>query len=246
MSNYVKSVNFAAKDALTPGDPLKVAKGTEINTEFDNIATAIATKEDTANKDSPNGYPGLDASSLISDSRLSTNIARLASANVFTASQTISGTTPQFFLYESDGAANNRYWVMLAASEQLRFAAENDAHSTTTSWCEVDRTGTTIDVINFKGTALQFNGNGLFTTANDGAGSSLDADLLDGQQGSFYTSATNLTSGTIPDGRVPASAITQHNSSINGRNITGKSGTGKTLSTSAPAGGADGDIWYRY
>jgi len=30
------------------------------------------------------------------------------------------------------------------------------------------------------------------------------------------------------------------------RNISGKSGTTKTLSTSAPSGGSDGDIWYKY
>jgi hypothetical protein len=46
MSNYTKSTNFAAKDSLSHGNPAKVVKGTEINTEFDNIATAIATKAD--------------------------------------------------------------------------------------------------------------------------------------------------------------------------------------------------------
>lgn len=48
MSNYVKSTNFATKDNLSPGDPLKIVKGTEINTEYDNIATAVATKADLA------------------------------------------------------------------------------------------------------------------------------------------------------------------------------------------------------
>ncbi len=43
MSNYTKSTNFATKDNLTPGDPLKVVRGTEIDTEFNNIATAVAT-----------------------------------------------------------------------------------------------------------------------------------------------------------------------------------------------------------
>lgn len=47
MSNYTKTVNFAAKDALTTGDANKVVKGTEIDTEFNNIATAIATKIDS-------------------------------------------------------------------------------------------------------------------------------------------------------------------------------------------------------
>ena len=48
MSNYTQSTNFATKDALTSGDPLKSVKGTEINTEFVNISVAIATKADLA------------------------------------------------------------------------------------------------------------------------------------------------------------------------------------------------------
>ena len=47
MSNYTQTTNFATKDALASGNPLKVVKGTEINTEFANIATAVATKADT-------------------------------------------------------------------------------------------------------------------------------------------------------------------------------------------------------
>ena len=47
MSNYTKSTNFASKDALTSGNALKIVKGTEIDTEFNNIATAIATKADS-------------------------------------------------------------------------------------------------------------------------------------------------------------------------------------------------------
>jgi hypothetical protein len=48
LSNYTKSTNFATKDALPSGDPLKIVKGTEIDTEFNNIATAVATKADLA------------------------------------------------------------------------------------------------------------------------------------------------------------------------------------------------------
>ena len=48
MSNYVKSTNFASKDTLPSGDSNKIVKGTEIDTEFNNIATAISTKADIA------------------------------------------------------------------------------------------------------------------------------------------------------------------------------------------------------
>ena len=39
----------------------------------------------------------------------------------------------------------------------------------------------------------------------DGAGSGLDADKLDGQESEYYRNAGNLTSGTLPDARLPSS-----------------------------------------
>ena len=47
MTDYVKLTNFATKDSLASGNPLKVVSGTEINAEFDAIATAVATKFDS-------------------------------------------------------------------------------------------------------------------------------------------------------------------------------------------------------
>ena len=46
MTDYTKSTNFATKDNLSSGNALKIVKGTEIDTEFNNIQTAIATKAD--------------------------------------------------------------------------------------------------------------------------------------------------------------------------------------------------------
>ena len=48
MSNYTKTTNFATKDSLPSGNAAKIVRGTEIDTEFNNIATASATKADTA------------------------------------------------------------------------------------------------------------------------------------------------------------------------------------------------------
>ena len=48
MSNYTKTTDFAAKDTLPGGDTNKVVRGSEFETEFDAISTAIATKSDTA------------------------------------------------------------------------------------------------------------------------------------------------------------------------------------------------------
>lgn len=54
MSNYIKTVDFAAKDALLTGNPSKLIKGTELGAEFDNIATAVTSKQDAS------GYTAAD------------------------------------------------------------------------------------------------------------------------------------------------------------------------------------------
>lgn len=48
MSDYVKLTDFAAKDSLISGNPAKIVKGTEIDDEFQEIETAVATKADIA------------------------------------------------------------------------------------------------------------------------------------------------------------------------------------------------------
>lgn len=49
MSNYTKTTNFAIKDSLVTGNPNKIIKGTEIDSEFNNISSAISSKGDTNN-----------------------------------------------------------------------------------------------------------------------------------------------------------------------------------------------------
>jgi hypothetical protein len=74
VSNYTKSTNFATKDALSSGNPLKIVKGTEIDTEFNNIATAISTKADLA---SPT-FTGTPAAPTVSASTNTTQVATTA------------------------------------------------------------------------------------------------------------------------------------------------------------------------
>ena len=49
MSNYTKNTNFTAKDNLTSGDPAKVIKGAEFDTEFNSLQTAVNSKADSNN-----------------------------------------------------------------------------------------------------------------------------------------------------------------------------------------------------
>ena len=96
MSNYVKATDFASKDALTTGNPLKIIKGTEINTEFNNIQTAIATKADlaspafTGNPTAPTQAAGNDSSRIATTAFVQQEI-NANEANVAITGGTISG-----------------------------------------------------------------------------------------------------------------------------------------------------------
>jgi hypothetical protein len=48
VTNYTKATDFAVKDSLLSGNPLKLVKGTEINTEFLAVQTAVNSKLDSA------------------------------------------------------------------------------------------------------------------------------------------------------------------------------------------------------
>ena len=78
MANYVKSTNFAGKDTLPTGDPLKVVKGTEIDVEFNAIATAVISKADLA---SPT-FTGTPFAATASPGTATTQLATTAFATV--------------------------------------------------------------------------------------------------------------------------------------------------------------------
>jgi len=78
MSNYTKSTDFASKDSLASGNAAKIVKGTEIDTEFNNIATAIATKADSA---SPS-FSGTVTAATISATTVSTAGASITGGSI--------------------------------------------------------------------------------------------------------------------------------------------------------------------
>lgn len=77
MSNYSKVTDFAAKDALSTGNPSKIVKGVEIDDELTAIASAISSKADTA---SPT-FTGEPAAPTASAGTDTTQLATTAFAN---------------------------------------------------------------------------------------------------------------------------------------------------------------------
>jgi len=77
---------------------------------------------------------------------------------------------------------------------------------------------------------LKINGNIVWHAGNDGSGSGLDADLLDGKDSSHFTNASNLISGTVPTGRLTGT----YNISI-----SGNAATATNANYASSAGNAD-------
>ena len=102
MSNYTQSTNFATKDALTSGDPLKIVKGTEINTEFVNIAVAVATKADLAS-------PTLTGTPAAPTASGGTNTTQLATTAFVTAAvaASMAALFPIGSIYINAGVSTN-------------------------------------------------------------------------------------------------------------------------------------------
>lgn len=116
MSNYVKSTNFASKDSLASGNPLKIVKGTEIDTEFNNIATAVATKADS-NSSALTGIPTAPTASF------GTNTTQLATTAFVQAA--LAAMYPVGSIYSSTVSTNPATlfgfgtWVAYAAGRVL-------------------------------------------------------------------------------------------------------------------------------
>ena len=257
MTDYTKATNFATKDSLPSGNPAKIVKGTEIDTEFNSIATAIATK---ANRASPTFTGTLTAADMAVTGDLTV-----------TGDATISGN-----LTFGDAATDT---INLAAdiASNILPSADNtyDIGATGAEWKDIYINGVAyVDSIDLAGTAITATGAELntldgitadvtelnytdgvtsniqtqldnkqplsavltattasFTTADetkldaieagatadqtaseiltavktvDGAGSGLDADLLDGNEATAFATAAQ---GTLADSALQSSDI---------------------------------------
>ena len=90
MSNYTKTTNFAAKDSLASGNANKIVKGSEIDTEFTNIQTAIATKADGTFTN----FSFVESSNVLYIYNLSTPVAKIdASGNLTVIGNVIANGT---------------------------------------------------------------------------------------------------------------------------------------------------------
>ncbi len=116
-------------------------------------------------------------------------------------SATYDGTTAALYLdNNASGSDGSTPKYTLNSTMLLRSMASGSGKASTVGLRAIfDATSTILELANngtnrtvkFYGTALTMNDNTIWHAANDGASSGLDADLLDGQHGSYYAVATN-------------------------------------------------------
>jgi len=86
MSDYSRSIDFTAKDALTTGDPNKIVKGSDMDSELDAIGTASVTKSNKYPPVASGNVAALSAAGDLVDSLVtSTELDILDGATVTTA-----------------------------------------------------------------------------------------------------------------------------------------------------------------
>jgi hypothetical protein len=136
VANYTKSTNFAVKDGLPSGDPLKVVKGTEIDTEFNNIATAVTSKADISGPTflgtpfAPTASAGTSTNQIATTAFVTTALQALypvGSVYINATSSTNPGTLLGFGTWTAFGAG--RVMVGFNASDPLFDAAEETGGS---------------------------------------------------------------------------------------------------------------------
>lgn len=125
------------------------------------------------------------------------NVAIDGGYGVFTSTFRLSSTAPELQMYESDAGTDEKYWRLVAADGLFYLQAMNDSNAGGATVIAVDRNGTTPTSIAFTATTVTVNGNAVWHAGNDGAGSGLDADTLDGNQASAFVLASEATSGSF-------------------------------------------------
>ncbi len=187
MSDYTQNVSYAPKDALSTGDAAKRIKGTELDAEFSEIATAIASKEDEANKGIASGYCGLDASALVAVPNLPAATATaIGAVELATTAEVVTGTDTTRAVtaagVEAWGAQNGGMVQDISNladpnADRLLFWDDSAGGVALGSFTGMTMTGTVLSV-------------------------------------DTQTDASALTSGTLPNARIQATGVTQHQASL--------------------------------
>lgn len=105
MTAYTKSTNFLAKDSLPDTDPGKIIKGSEFETEFSNLQTAVNSKVDTIS--------GVFSGTPIAPTAIAgTNTTQIATTAFVTTAANASFPSGGIIIWSGSSAAIPSGWLL--------------------------------------------------------------------------------------------------------------------------------------
>jgi hypothetical protein len=162
MSNYTKNTNFTAKDNLTSGDPAKVIKGAEFDTEFNAIQTAVNSKADS-NNSQLTGSTAAQAITTTGDVTVGGNLSVTGNATVAgnltfgdaaTDTVSFSADIDSSIIPETD----NAYDLGSSTQQWRNLYVDGTANIDSLVADTADINGGTIDGVSISGTTASFSG----------------------------------------------------------------------------------------
>jgi len=237
MTEYVKSTNFASKDALAVGNPLKIVKGTEIDTEFNNIAVAVTTKADLLSPVFTGTPTAPTAATGTSTTQLATTAFATAAISPFTGAMLMwpTATAPSGFLLCNGQTVSRTTYAALFAILGVVFGS-GDGSTTFTLPDYRDRmpigAGTTYSA-NSKGgskDAVVVSHDHTYSGTTDNVGDHQHPINNYVAAGALFTEFTSTDNGVNDGNTINSNGAGAHNHTYSGAtNSTGVSGTNANL-----------------
>lgn len=219
MSNYSKATDFASKDSLASGNPLKVIKGAEIDDEFEALEVAVNTKADI-NSPTFTGVPAAPtATSGTNTTQLATTAFVTAAVDAVTPIGTadISDDAVTGAKIADDAIDSNHY---VDGSIDTAHLADDSVTSSKIAANAVDATALNISGNGTTGQMLVSDGDGSFSWASGGSAVTMPDTLV----------ATSSASGGNPTATYTATQAGWHVMAVNVWEESGVSTTTRSFS----------------
>jgi hypothetical protein len=223
MANYTKATNFTAKDGLPTGNSGKIVKGTEIDTEFTAIASAISSKADL-------NSPALTGTPTAPTASAATNTTQVATTAFVQTALSAAFTSGMIMMWSGTIATIPTGWVLCNGSNStpdLRNKFVIGAHSDTagvaysTITGSNTQTGGTKDAIvvshthTFTGTALGTHAHETTFNQTSKSNNATPYILSNPSIGENLNGSVNLTSSSVSAGTPAGTNSTEGSSGTN-------------------------------
>ena len=192
MSSYTKSTDFASKDSLLTGNPLKVVKGTEIDDEYNAIQTAVNSKADTnspaltGTPTAPTATGGTDTTQIATTAFVNTSIDTALAAADGTGLEETSGVisiSDTGVTADTYGDASNVPQITVNAQGQITSATEVSLTVPTLSHTIINTTPSIGASYNLPTDSFAISGHA-YISMNGSTGGRLDVEIYTGTNAS--------------------------------------------------------------